>query len=116
MSGKGDNFGILWKLWCTRKKICINCSKAKTKFALVYIIMDIIVISLLTEDKSLSLKLRMETSTFQLNLLLLIYILMSIVKNFVITCLRLIYIGVLEFAIFLMTYLVGNMFQMQQKI
>ena len=67
--GDGDTFGIDGRFGAPEKTFSINnlVVKQRQNFAWVYIIMGIIVICLLTEKKSLSLKLIMEMSTFQLD-------------------------------------------------
>ena len=61
---KGDTFGINRSFGVLERKFSINFRKTKFCFSLHY--NGITVICLLTKNKSLSLKLKMETSTFPL--------------------------------------------------
>ena len=57
MLGQGPTYGINGNVVSPKKKFRINFSKGKQNFASVYITVMIIVTCLLTEKKSLSLKL-----------------------------------------------------------
>ena len=63
---KGDTFGINGSFGVLERKFSINFSKGKTKFCFSLHYNGITVICLLTKNKSLSLKLIMETSTLPL--------------------------------------------------
>ena len=73
--GERDIFGINGSFGAPKKKCSIKFSKAKTRFCFrVYITIMTIVICLLMENKSISIKLIIKRSTFQLNFALEAYL------------------------------------------
>ena len=65
--GEGSTFGINRRFRSPEKKLSINFSKTNAIFCLSCVIMLIIVICLLMENKYLNLKPTIKMSTFELN-------------------------------------------------
>ena len=74
MLGEEDTFGINGSLGAPEKKLVLILVKQTQNFAWFYIIMVIIVICLLMERNSLSLKPTIKILTFQLSFVLEVFI------------------------------------------
>ena len=77
MQGEGPTFGINGSFGSTEEKFSISLVKQTQNFVSKCIIMLIIVICLLMEKKSLSLKLTIKMLTFQLNFVSEVYLMES---------------------------------------